>query len=165
METLTSEIMNCLLNKLWYAALVLTLMLPDVCGALESKNGKATRERYKAWFDAWVGKKYPAGTLNADEMYYLRCGVAHQGKFEHPAMQYERIFFTLRPGGMFFHCNVFNNALNLDIPMFCKDMIDGVEAWLALKKTDENVQRNLANLVQFHPNGLSPYLPGVPAVG
>jgi hypothetical protein len=50
-------------------------------------------------------------------------------------------------------------------PMFCKDMIDGVEAWFALKKTDENVQRNLANLVQFHPNGLSPYLPGVPAVG
>jgi len=66
---------------------------------------------------------------------------------------------------MFFHCNVFNNALNLDIPMFCEDMIDGVEAWFALKKTDENVQRNLANLVQLHPNGLSPYLPGVPAVG
>jgi hypothetical protein len=62
------------------------LMLPDVCGALESKEGKASRERYKAWFDAWVGKKYPPGTLNLDEMYYLLCGVAHQGKFEHPAM-------------------------------------------------------------------------------
>jgi hypothetical protein len=98
-------------------------------------------------------------------MYYLLCGVTHQGKFEHPAMQYERIFFTLRPGGMFFHCNVFNNALNLGIPMFYKDVIDGVEAWFALKETDENVQKNLANLVQFHPNGLSPYLPSVPAVG
>jgi hypothetical protein len=165
MEMLTREIMNCLLNKLWYAGLVLTLMLPDVCGALESKDGKASRERYKAWFDASVGGKSPPDTLNADEMYYLRCGVAHQGKFDHPAMEYERIFFTLRPGGMFFHCNVFNNALNLDIAIFCKDVIDGAEAWFALKKTDENVQRNLANLVQFHPNGLSPYLPGVPAVG
>ena len=38
METLTSEIKNCLLNKLWYAGLVLTLMLPDVCGALESSR-------------------------------------------------------------------------------------------------------------------------------
>lgn len=56
-------------------------------------------------------------------------------------MQYEHIFFTLRPGGMFFHCNVFNNGLNLDIPMFCKDVIDGVEAWFALKETGENVQK------------------------
>jgi len=165
METLTSEIKNCLLNKLWYAGLVLTLMLPDVCGALESRDGKASRERYKAWFNTWVGRKYPPDTLNADEMYYLRCGVAHQGRFKHPAMQYQRIFFTLRPGGNVFHCNVFNNALNLDIPMFCKDVIDGVEEWFALKKTDKNVQRNLANLVQFHPNGLAPFLTGVPAVG
>jgi hypothetical protein len=41
MEMLTREIMNRLLNKLWYAGLVLTLMLPDVCGALESKDGKS----------------------------------------------------------------------------------------------------------------------------
>jgi len=41
--------------------------------------------------------------------------------------------------------------------MFCKDVIDGVEEWFALKKTDKNVQRNLANLVQFHPNGLAPF--------
>jgi len=25
-------------------------------------------------------------------------------------MQHERIFFTLRPGGTVFHCNVLNNA-------------------------------------------------------
>jgi hypothetical protein len=49
--------------------------------------------------------------------------------------------------------------------MFCKDVIDGVEKWFAVKGTDENVQRNLPNLVQFHPNGLLPYLRGVPAVG
>jgi hypothetical protein len=70
---------NCLLNKLWYAGLVLTLMLPDVCAALESEDGRTTRERYKAWFNPWVGNKYP-DILSADQMYYLRCGVAHQRK-------------------------------------------------------------------------------------
>jgi len=29
--------------------------------------------------------------------------------------------------------------------MFYKDVIDGVEEWFALKKTDKNVQRNSAN--------------------
>jgi len=165
METITSEIMNCLRNKQWYAGLVLTLLLPDICAALESKDGNTRPDRYKAWFNAWVGKKYPDILSAAEQMYYLRCGVAHQGKFEHPAMQYERIFFTLRPNGMFFHCNVFKNALNLDITLFCKDVIDSVDEWFAAKKADPCVQKNLANLVQFHPNGLLPYLPGVPAVG
>jgi len=164
METLTNEIKNCLLNRLWYAALVLTLLLPDVCAALEAEDGCTTRERYKSWFDKWVGKKYP-NILSADQMYYLRCGVAHQGKFEHPTMKYERIFFTLRPNGSFFHGNVLNKALNLDIRFFCKDVVQSVEAWYAAKANDPCVQKNLANLVRFHPNGLAEYLPGVPTVG
>ena len=164
METLTTEIKNCLLNKLWYAGLLLTLLLPDVCAALEEEGGRATREGYKSWFDEWVGKKYD-GILTADQLYYLRCGVAHQGRFEHPAIKYDRIFFTLRPNGTFYHCNVFNNALNLDIPFFCKDMVDGVERWYAAKQNDPIVQKNYANLVRFYPNGLDDYLAGVPAVG
>jgi hypothetical protein len=75
-------------------------------------------------------------------------------KFEHPAMQYERIFLMLRPNGVFFHCNVFKNALNLHIPLFCKDVIDGVDEWFAANKADPCVQKNLAHLAQFHPNGL-----------
>jgi hypothetical protein len=143
---------------------VLTLTLPDVCAALESADGRSTPDRYKAWFDAWLGKKY-GRHLSANDMYSLRCGVAHQGKFEHPALQYERIFFTLRPGGTFFHVNVFQNALNLDLVFFCKDVIDSVDEWFAQKQADPNVQTNLAHLVQFHPNGLLPYLKDVPAVG
>ena len=163
-ETLTTEIKNCLLNKLWYAGLVLTLFLPDVCAALEAEDGQTNRERYKAWFDQWVGYKYPR-ILSADQLYYLRCGVAHQGKFEHPALTYDRIFFTLRPNGSFFHCNVFNNELKLDIPFFCKDMVEGVDGWYLTKKNDPTVQKNYAKLVHFYPDGLAAYLLGVAAVG
>jgi len=35
-------------------------------------------------------------------------------------------FFTPRPNGMFFHKNVLNKALNLDLIWFCKDMIERV---------------------------------------
>jgi len=159
METLTTEIKNCLLNKLWYAGLVLTLLLPDVCAALEAEDGRTTPERYKSWFDQWVAPKYSSRILRAEQLYYLRCGVAHQGKFEHPAMKYNRIFFTLRPDGMFFHCNVLNNALNLDIPLFCKDMVDGVENWYATKQNDPDRAKELRQLGALLPEwftGLSP---------
>jgi len=58
MKTLTDEIMNCLRNRLWYAALVLALLLPDICAALESQDGFSSRDRYKSWYDSWLGKKY-----------------------------------------------------------------------------------------------------------
>jgi len=144
--------------------LVLTLTLPDVCAALESADGRSTPDRYKAWYSAWLARKY-GRHLTADDMYYLRCGVQHQGRFEHPAMQYSRIFFTLRPGGVFFHMNIFKDALNLDLPFFCKDVIESVDEWFDHKRDDQQVQANLSHLVQFHPNGMLPYLPEIPAVG
>jgi hypothetical protein len=163
MDTLTDEIKNAIRNRLWYAALLLVLALPDVCAALESKNGLSSRDLYRAWYDTWLKRKYEM--VSADDLYFLRCGVVHTAKFAHRAMKYKRIFFTLRPNGMFFHKNVLNDALNLDLVWFCKDMVESVKEWFARKKTDPQVQANLANLFQYHPNGLLPYLEGVPAVG
>ena len=39
METLTDEIKNAIRNRLWYAALLLVLALPDVCARLNLKTG------------------------------------------------------------------------------------------------------------------------------
>ena len=168
MGTLINEIMEALKNRLLYAALLLALTLPDICAALESQDGRSTPGRYKAWFNTWLRKKYE-GQLDAQDMYRLRCAVAHQGRFEHPGMKYERVFFTLRPNGMFFHKNelpgIRKDGLNLDIVFFCKDVVESVEAWFAQKEGDPQVQENLTRLVQFHPKGLSPYLEGVPAIG
>jgi len=171
METLTNEIKEALKHRLLYAAVILTLMLPDACAALESEKGQTSPDAYKAWWKAWLKGKYEEH-LTADDVYLLRCAAAHQGRFQHPGMEYERVFFTLRPGGMFFHKNDLpandgsgKVALNLDLVWFCKDVVEAAEAWFAQKKTDRMVQQNLIRLVQFHPNGLLPYLEGVPAVG
>ena len=168
METLANEIKEALRNKLLYAALILTLTLPDACAALEAPNGETSHDQYKAWWNQWLNGKYE-DDLTADDVYLLRCAVAHQGRFRHRGMKFERVFFTLRPGGLFFHKNVLgsggNTAFNLDLFWFCKDVVEAAEAWFAQKKTDPQVQKNLALLVQFHPNGVLPYLKGVPAVG
>jgi hypothetical protein len=79
---LITEIKEALLHRLLYAALLLTLTLPDICAALESQDGRSTPARYKAWFNSWLRKKYE-GQLDAEDMYRLRCAVSHQGRFEH----------------------------------------------------------------------------------
>src|SRR6266851_3854531 len=135
---LTDEIKNCLSHELWYAALVLALTLPDVCAVLESANGQTSDDRYKAWFDTWLKGKYL--DVSADDIYSLRCGVAHQGTFHYRGKQYRRIFFTLRPDGKLFHELVLNDALDLDLDMFCNGVIRRVEEWFALKQTDAHVQ-------------------------
>src|SRR5271165_6119178 len=113
LATLVNEIMACLRHERWYAGLVLTLMLPDVCAALESNNGMSSGERYKAWFDAWLQTKLHK--LSADDLYSLRCGAAHEAKFKHKNMKYKQgIFFTLRlEDGFFTDMNDHKGALNL----------------------------------------------------
>jgi hypothetical protein len=36
--------------NLYYMALFASLALPDICGAIDSKNGQATASKYMAWF-------------------------------------------------------------------------------------------------------------------
>jgi hypothetical protein len=35
--------------QLYYLALAGALVIPDMCGALESQNGEATKAQYEAW--------------------------------------------------------------------------------------------------------------------
>jgi hypothetical protein len=157
-KVLTKEIMECLNRELWYAALVLILTLPDICEALESSNGEAKRKRYYDWYRKWLMKTYPK--LSAEALWGLRCGVAHQGKAQHEEIKYERIFFTVSKDG----CRMRENegALILNLHIFAKDMVDAVERWYKAK--NQNVKKHLCGLVQYYPNGLSPYL-DEPAIG
>jgi hypothetical protein len=163
LETLVAEIMECLKGRQWYAGLVLTLMLPDVCAALEAPNGKSNSDRYKAWFDTWLQRKLPL--LSADDLYFLRCGVSHEAKFKHDKMKYKQVFFTLRlKNGFWTHMNEHQDALNLDLCIFCQDVIDSVEVWYEQNKDNRTVKKNLRHLVQFYPLGMLDFL-NMPAYG
>jgi hypothetical protein len=157
-KALTKEITKCLNRKLWYAALVLILTMPDICAALESSDGETDDDLYYAWYEKWLMNKYPS--VSATDLYRLRCGVAHQGKVRHRKINY-RIFFAVNSkGGCRKREN--NGALILDLHVFAKDMIDAVEQWYEAK--NPNVEKHLSGLIQYYPNGLSPYL-DEPAIG
>jgi hypothetical protein len=173
-ENLTGEIKKCLKAELWYAGLVLTLMLPDICAALEASDGQTSDERYRAWYEKWLQHKYKE--IGPTDVYYLRCGIAHQAKFSHRKMKYDRIFFTLKhPKGKYWsfpkvhkHRKIQEKdrgeSFSTDLKRFCDDVIDSVDEWYAHKKNDSNVISNVNHLVQFYPHGLLDYL-DLPAIG
>lgn len=153
---------------LYYVALFSALAIPDICGALESQDGTANGQRYRAWFDRWVSPKYSffGGTsLTGDVCYYYRCAALHQGRASHPKMQYSRIIFVEPDNhGIIMHNNVMNDALNIDVGRFCEDVISGCEDWLAFVASDPTVQKNMASSMQRYPQGLAPYIMGIPVI-
>jgi hypothetical protein len=164
-EVITKEIERALEAGMYYLAILGTLTLPDICGALESPDGETTGQRYVAWWNAWMASKYPE--ISGHDLYKMRCGVVHQGKLGHPKMQqYGRILFLLpTPAKNIMKNLVINDALTIDAGRFCHDMIEAVADWFAAKKNDQVVQANLPRLVRFHANGLPPYIRGIPLIG
>jgi hypothetical protein len=162
MKIITDEIEHALSFGLHYLAIIGTLTLPDICGALESFDGRATGSNYKAWWDQWMSSQYPK--LTSTDLYSMRCGVLHQGRLGHPNCQYARIIFTAPKAGTpsgsapMLHNNIFNDALNLDADEFCRDMIKAVLDWYFAKQTDVHVQANFPHLVRLYENGLLPYI-------
>ena len=72
----------------------------------------------------------------------------------------------LEPNSRFvMHNNVMNNALNLDVNIFCQDIIDAARSWHAMASKTSLYQTNAAKCVTRHPAGLHPYVLGVPCIG
>jgi hypothetical protein len=83
-----------------------------------------------------------------------------------PNSRFSRIFF-LEPGvtSNFFHCNIFQDALNLDVREFCNAMLSAAQNWLAGAMGTQLFQTNYAKFLRRYPNGLPPYVVGIPVIG
>jgi hypothetical protein len=162
-EALLREIEKALNVELYYLALLLTLTLPDICVALEQPDGRTIGKRmYKAWYKANVYDII--GGLTPDEAYELRSTVVHQSRAQgSDARTYSRIIFTMK-GGVRVDNSVLDDALSLDAEMFCGRWIGMVRKWLEKNKDNPMVLSHLPNLLQVRPNGLAPYIVGMPII-
>jgi hypothetical protein len=123
MRELLRQIEVALNANLFYLALFVSLSLPDICGAIDSADGTATGAKYRAWFDAYVAP--------------------NQGSSQHLNSSYSRVLFV-EPAlnNIVMHCNVFNGALNLDVRIFCTDIMRSVEGWLNQVENTQQYQTN-----------------------
>ncbi|CAN7307932.1 hypothetical protein LJR296_001460 [Cupriavidus necator] len=169
MQDLIQQIRWAINGHAYYLALYTSLTLPDICSAMESDDGLATGPKYKAWFDRYVASKYAMHggqpTISGEVCWSYRCSALHQGRAQHPRLGYSRILF-IEPGAARgrLHNNVFNDVLNIDLPTFCGDIIDGVQAWLVDAQGTPNYQRNFPLFMQRYPDGLAPYILGIPVI-
>jgi len=164
MDIILGEIDKAIKCELCYSAIVIALKLPDVCAALESKDGRTSKAKYIAWYNTNV--KEEEDYLTAEYCYSLRCGVIHQGTLANTGAEYERVLFTIptKPKSVTLNNNVINNALNLEPVMFCDNIKRSVNSWFNNNANNSYVKANHVNLVQLRRNGLSPYIIGVPLI-
>ena len=101
---LIDEINTALNGGLYITALISALTLPDVCGKAEHPQLQ-TSARYTKWYDVFVKD----GSLSADDVYALRCGLVHEGSVEPKRM--DNVKFVLMS-------NAYTQPLGVD---FCFD--------------------------------------------
>ena len=169
-EELFNQVLIAAEGGAFYLALLGALVIPDVCAGLESKDGMTDRTRYRDWFDRWVAPKYVAiagaePTFTGQDAYHFRCSMLHLGNTQHDKGRYSRILFVPRgQSGNVFHNNVLNDALNLDIPIFCQDVVSGAMRWQQTVGDFEPYLTNLDKFLRIYPDGLAPYFVGSPVI-
>jgi hypothetical protein len=157
------QIKKALRVDLYILALSSALMIPDIAGAIDSDDGLASKKKYIKWYDTWVGSA--CKFMDGEICYQIRCSYLHQGTFNLGKGNYKRVIF-LHPKvkGIYMHCNVMNDALNLDIGRFCLDIIAGAEKWLLKVENTPLFKTNYDKFMRTYPNGLPPYIVGVPVI-
>ncbi|WP_026694254.1 hypothetical protein [Peribacillus kribbensis] len=155
MEDLFAEIERGLDAGVYQLALGMALCIPDLCAALESKNGRTNGIKYQAWYDKYVdGKMY----LTASDCYHIRCSFLHQGSPEQkPSI---KILFIVPSGDSQTHDQIMNGALHVDINIFCQVMIAAGQRWLLEVKDSENYIKNYEKSFKRYSNGLAPFIAG-----
>jgi len=184
MRDLLEQIERGLEANVYYLSLFASLAIPDICGAIDSLDGEASGAKYVEWYDKWVAPRFNQAVqatlpknlpiappklenpLTGDACYRFRCSLLHQGSTQHPKSPFSRILF-IEPGsrGIVVHHSILNDALCIDIRHFCAEVLAGTRMWLAEAEGTQQFRTNYDRCIKLYPNGLAPYISGLPVVG
>lgn len=158
-STYVNDIQKSLDNCIYHGALTIALTLPDICSKLESPDMK-TGVRYFDWFSKYVKDRYisyigPSSEkhifLDENDAYALSCAFFHQGETNIEKQRARKVLtdfsFTPPINGSFIHCNQVNDTLQLQIDIFCQDIIVGVVRWLKDNKESEEMNQRAKNIL------------------
>lgn len=166
MEYLLKQIEKALMFKMYTVALQSTITLPDICGALQSNDGIAKDSKYAKWFNKYMKDKT---CLTAHECYKFRCCLLHQGISYRNDKAIKRVIFVYPNSCLKIDNSNFittnNEALCIDLVTFCSNMISAVRQWEKDMEGNANYLKNYQHLINYHPNGISPFIVGIPVIG
>lgn len=152
MKELVDSVLSSLKNKNWYSALIVSLILPDICGKIQYPN-KRSQERYTEWFNHYLIDIYK-GFLTANDCYALRCSYLHEGSdiiIEQRAREIlDSIVFTTTPSHRNYVNLGGNKYLQLNVEKFCTDICIGVSKWLHDVADDSTIQGRISKLLKIY---------------
>lgn len=73
MQRIIDEIKGCLEHQYYFAALILSLAIPDVCLSYEEKKVK-NLDSYSEWCKKWFDRDFD---ISGEVIYALRCAMMH----------------------------------------------------------------------------------------
>jgi len=114
-------------------------------------------------FPLETGEKF--SYLKPEDLYSIRCGVLHQGRFGDLRHNVERVIF-LPPDGSrnaFVDCKL-NDAYFYSVEAFCRNLCDAAFVWYEANRDDPVVQVNSKRMMQYYPEGLPPYVRGATVI-
>lgn len=89
MKNKIEEIKKAIDAGAYFAALTLSLTIPDICGQIEYPDCKSIGKRYSKWYDKYVKPTYcnpdgdnPPNLFDGKMCYKLRCAILHSGNFD-----------------------------------------------------------------------------------
>jgi hypothetical protein len=158
LHPLLDEINKAAAGGLPFLALTMTVCLPDICASLSAPNGGTTGDAYKRWCEQNLGDEF--SYLTPEDLYSMRCGILHNGRFGGMKHNVARVIFFL-PGNVSLTNGVIDDAYLYSVVDFCRNFTDSVAVWLENNKSDKTIQDNLQKLMQYRIGGLLPYISGI----
>lgn len=131
---LIADIRKALEAKLYTVAVIGALTLPDICAAMESADGKASKERYLAWLEKWM--RMPS-LFTKEDIYAFRCQVLHQGKTELESTENRPVRWLIKGSegnDLFFPDNPIDwtgDKLGVALVGLCETLCRSAEWWLS----------------------------------
>jgi hypothetical protein len=138
----------------WLAGLALTLMLPDICGKIETPE-KSVGQRYARWWDKNFEDSYQYEAndhVKGEEVYQLRCAYLHEGR-ELQANK-KKISATIEKfkfATSEHHLEKRGTSVLLNVRNFCLDMCSRVEEWEKnILSKDPSMQTSAGELLKIY---------------
>lgn len=156
---LLNEINAAAEKGLPFLAVAMTVALPDICVSLASDDGRTNRDSYKAWCAANLPQD-KFSFVTADDLWSMRCGVLHNGRFGDLKHNVARVIFALPNSGFTITNAQFNDAYVYSVVDFCRHFTEAVYHWFEANRDNEAIKVNLPRLMQYRQGGISPYITG-----
>ncbi|MBC2858837.1 hypothetical protein [Stappia sp. 28M-7] len=168
LERIVRDIQQAIKVKLYYPALLVALTIPDICmGLTLNKSDFVKKNHYIEFINRYTTEQSLG--LDGTSCYQLRGGLVHRADLRgHAYFDNTHVIFTVPESRGHIHALTLvvedKRAAMFDLELFCQAMIGAARKWYEDHKNDPMVVENLKNLIRWCPEGLPPFVGGLPVV-